>query len=1852
MFAVPSKVGKTDGKPCCTQIQQKPPKRPSQIALMLEIPSKDGNSLLGVRIEPELAVPQIGSHPIRLKPSFGGSIELHDLANVGSSSHTDATSKHHDSSCSQRQPIYQQSPIIQSPSYRQTSVLKNITNTPDQFKSPRTPSKLITSRYISSPTSNVPPYRLPKNGITSCGSSMTSNLGHLSDTQRISRPRGRPKKYPQQDTYLVEPSSENDTISSEGQHSSSSSIQLPIKSNKDLITKRRGRPPKYAFSSNDLIPCASSATQKSNIQSVDSQSAKMAGISTEYRDIGDAIYVCNACKACLWKSEAMRGNKSFTKKIYSLCCLNGKVELPTLNKPPQLLMELFSGTSDRSKKFVENVKRYNMMFSFTSIVGKVDHKINSGKGPYVYRMCGQNYHLGGSLIPQPGKEPRFCQLYIYDTKHEVDNRINAYSNSHNASSNTSQYGLDSDTVFRLKGLLDQTNPLVKKFRMARDRYDMNEKETIKIKLIGSRAKDGRTYNLPTADEVAALVIGDIDGTTDKRDIILDSRSKGLKRISELHPSYLALQYPILFPYAEDGYRPEIFHKGVEIEDATGHSKLTIREFFAFRLQKRVNETSLILLSRKLLQQFIVDAYTMVENTRLFYIRNNQKAFRRVQLSSLYEAQNSGDNDVSIMGTRVTLPSSFTGGARYMQQNYLDAMAIWPEILRFLEPYNLKPEDRPDITTCVFKIKLDALMKQIKKEKLFGKLQGHLYVIEFQKRGLPHAHICIFIDKEDKIPNPEDIDKFICAEIPNKEDDPELYTLVQDFMMHGPCGPKHLSCPCMVNKECSKHFPKDFTDETHFDKEGYPLYRRRDDGNFIMKKDSKLDNRSPAVYRLSFHLPDHQPIVFDEDEPMESVLEKPSVGASQFIEWMNRNRHDNEARQYTYVEFPRYYVWNGNTRKWTKRTSQKTVGRIHFVHPKSGESYYLRILLNKVSGPTCFEDIRTVDGKVHDSFKEACYALGLLNDDKEYIASIKETHTWASEHYCRGLFVSLITSDSIACPDRVWKETCDLLSDDLKHEVPERLRTNDVDKLTNVLHNLALAKIEIELNRSGATLKNIPNMPFPDYEFINTSCNMLIQDELNYNIADLEEEHRTLCATMTTEQKVVYDTIIATVDQQAAGLYFVYGYGGTGKTFVWKTLAAAIRSRGDIVINVASSGIAALLLTGGRTAHSRFSIPINVLEDSFCSIQPDSELAKLLNQAKLIIWDEAPMMHKHCFEAFDRTMRDIIRPQAKHKPFGGKVVVFGGDFRQILPIIQRGTRAEIVNASLHSSYLWRDITVLELTKNMRLRSGTNEMYDSELADFAYWILKIGEGKLNLPNDGEADIDFQDDILLKTNENPIETIIDSTYPRLRENMSNPKFFQDRAILAPTNEQVDSINDHVLSNIDGDEKVYYSSDSLCLDKDDDLFAQQLYSPEILNELKVPGVPNHKLTLKVGVPIMLLRNIDQSKGLCNGTRLQVERLGEHTIEARIITGHSFGNITYIPRMIVAPTDNKIAVRFQRRQFPISVCFSMTINKSQGQSLANVGLYLRKPVFTHGQLYVAVSRVTSKKGLKVVLLDDKGKDTCKTKNVVYKEGCSHQLPICFSTFLLLPNYVGVKEIFKELCDQDIKNKKRIAVQKCRQQKKECLDNLQNTIQHLNQQLQEQHTAAQKSTDNQIDPLNKQILDHYIELAKQKSNAAKLNVFSILFGSWMSHVEQFLAWLGGLRPSNIVKLITNHVELSERQIGKMNSLKDATLEEEMKISTYVHNLQDTLADSFNGKSFVDKGDFSAMNNYSNQMSENLGRMSVVSTYCDQADELRITTLENLQTILTTRQHALAWITLHNYQKRLLSFNHQWQAIPI
>ena len=162
------------------------------------------------------------------------------------------------------------------------------------------------------------------------------------------------------------------------------------------------------------------------------------------------------------------------------------------------------------------------------------------------------------------------------------------------------------------------------------------------------------------------------------------------------------------------------------------------------------------------------------------------------------------------------------------------------------------------------------------------------------------------------------------------------------------------------------------------------------------------------------------------------------------------------------------------------------------------------------------------------------------------------------------------------------------------------------------------------------------------------------------------------------------------------MFFVYGFGGTGKTFLWRLLSAAIRYKGEICLNTASSGIASLLLQGGRTAHSRFGIPINPDEYSTCTLIPGSDQANLVKAASLIIWDEAPMMSRHCFESLDRSMKDIMGSN-DNMPFAGKVVVFGGDFRQILHVIPAAGRAEIVLNSLNSSYLWKHVKVRQLTK---------------------------------------------------------------------------------------------------------------------------------------------------------------------------------------------------------------------------------------------------------------------------------------------------------------------------------------------------------------------------------------------------------------------------------------------------------------------------------------------------------------------------------------------------------------------------
>jgi ATP-dependent DNA helicase PIF1 len=370
-----------------------------------------------------------------------------------------------------------------------------------------------------------------------------------------------------------------------------------------------------------------------------------------------------------------------------------------------------------------------------------------------------------------------------------------------------------------------------------------------------------------------------------------------------------------------------------------------------------------------------------------------------------------------------------------------------------------------------------------------------------------------------------------------------------------------------------------------------------------------------------------------------------------------------------------------------------------------------------------------------------------------------------------------------------------------------------------------------------------------------------------------------------------------------------------------------------------------------------------------------------------------MMNRFCFEAFDRTMRDVMRvndEENNNRPFGGKVVVLGGDFRQILPVVRKGSRGAIIRATVSSSKLWRTVKVLRLTKNMRLNGdSTSQSYD-EIKKFADWILNIGDGIMDADEDGVTTIQIPNQLCILEGIDPLLSLIDFVYPNIVLNFKNTNQFEDQAILCQTLEVVEKVNDFVLSLIPGESKEYLSADTPCKSDEEHPVQGDWFTSEFLNDIKCSGIPNHRLTLKVGVPIMLMRNIDQAKGLCNGTRMQVDHLGNHIISATVIAGKNIGDKVIIPRMDLVPTDSGLPFKFQRRQFPICLCFAMTINKSQGQSLSKVGLYLPRPVFTHGQLYVAVSRVTTTRGLKILILDEDGKPCNTTQNVVFPEVFEH----------------------------------------------------------------------------------------------------------------------------------------------------------------------------------------------------------------------------------------------------------------------
>jgi len=1332
---------------------------------------------------------------------------------------------------------------------------------------------------------------------------------------------------------------------------------------------------------------------------------------------------CPFCHALHWRAEQL-AHSSNRNPRFGKCCLSGKIWLPRLDPPPPELHSLLIGQDPRDKKFRQDIRKYNNALAMTSVGRKTE---NVPGGPYSFKVHGALSHRAGSLLPPPNESPVFAQVYIYDPDEALAYHMNNESNA----------GLDRVIMRNLQDMLYRHHHGVALYKSAMElTRDMPPEHQCKIALQYLPGTDRRRYNLPTiSGEIAAVVPGTEEQFSNSRDIILHRKAgEPLQRISEIHPFYPALHYVLLFPTGQMGWNHQIPYyvpSNAEIRvEAEGGKCLSMREFLSYRFHPRTNESDHIFRSGKLFFEYLVDSWAICEQTRLSYIRKNQKKLRVEQYTDLNAAiEQNPQLDLDQVGTRVILPSSFTGGTRHMQALCQNGLAInrwckgsdffvtmtanphWPEIENALLP-GQKPEDRPDLINRVFHAKREELIKDIKGGAL-GKCKGLITSNEFQKRYLPHTHGVVCVDSADRLRTPEAVDSMLSAEFPDPDAQPELFGLVKKFMVHGPCGVHNPNAPCMdpETKKCTKNFPKPFRDQTSISEDSYAVLRRRDTGRTFEHNGKQIDNRwvvaynpyllwkyrchiniecvasikaikyiykyiykghdritmefrhcqdevkqyldaryiaqcegdwrikayemhstDPHIYPLEVHLPGKQNVTWNEDsaDTMNEIVERAATKETTLTAWFLANAQYEEARDLYYQDFPTQFVYNKTTCRWSPRKKEFAIGRMYYVSPKANDSerFYLRLLLLAVKGATSFEHLRTVDGQLRPTFKDACIALGLLSDDHEWHRCLEEAGHMATGHQLRVLFVTILNDCSPSNPRNLWDTHKHNLCDDVRRTL-QRTHIRDEPSDEDVW-DYGLFLINRLLSQFDKSLKDWPDMPQVQQQWADALQNPLIARERAYDPEREVQLAQERIVRFNQDQRSAFDAIADVVEARLGQSFFLHGAGGTGKTFVYNTLCHFFRGQGKIVICVASSGIASLLLIGGRTVHSVFKVPLDINESSVCHIRKNSALGDLIRSADLIIWDEAPMQHRYVAEAVNRSFQDIRSSEAL---FGGLTVVFGGDFQQILPVIEKGSRPEIVAACLQRSSIWSSLRVLHLHLNMRLDTNVERE-----RTFAQWQLDVGHGR---HTDDLCNIDLPASLRLE--ENTTDALIHHIYPGLSNLLLNPapyQYFSDRMILSSRNDDVDDLNNLMLNLFPGREQAFFSEDSVANDRPDE--GELMYPAEHLNSINCSGLPLAKLRLKVGCPVMVLRNLYPAEGVCNGTRGIVKRMSPRVVEIELLSEEYRGKRIFIPRIIHTPSEAQLPFRLERRQFPLRVCFAMSINKSQGQSVKYVGLNMK----------------------------------------------------------------------------------------------------------------------------------------------------------------------------------------------------------------------------------------------------------------------------------------------------------------------
>jgi hypothetical protein len=515
----------------------------------------------------------------------------------------------------------------------------------------------------------------------------------------------------------------------------------------------------------------------------------------------------------------------------------------------------------------------NQAFSFVSVGVKIDERITNASGPFCFRIHGELSHRIGSLCPGTGEGQEqapqaFAQIYIHsgDSEEAVERRLQV----------SNLDGTYRNLFTRLQSMMHDINPFVCVFKQAHQiiaEKPARERLDVFAALQLDREADRRRYNLPIVDEVAAIIPQNAEEGYSK-DLILRYQHGRLMRLSDTSPTYQCLAYPMLFPRGELGWHPNLkksalfFHnldegditnvsdgpdandeEDPQVEDSeTSRGKQTTvsrAQFYKYNLFPRQGKPNAQFHSGKLYHQYTVDGWAVTEQNRLDWLRFNQSTLRADVYKGVKDAIHASDRSLNDIGKRFILPATHAGSTRHMFQLFQDSMAIcryfghadlfitmtanpsWKEIKDELYPGQTH-SDRPDLVARVFQMKKKALLKRIKNDGIFGDHVASVHTIEFQKRGLPHVHLIVFLKNDHKIRQPEDIANMIRADIPDPVTEPRLYQLVTSHMMHS-CSKKR--CLDERNK-CNKNFPKPFWETTTMTENGYAQMARPDNGRKI------------------------------------------------------------------------------------------------------------------------------------------------------------------------------------------------------------------------------------------------------------------------------------------------------------------------------------------------------------------------------------------------------------------------------------------------------------------------------------------------------------------------------------------------------------------------------------------------------------------------------------------------------------------------------------------------------------------------------------------------------------------------------------------------------------------------------------------------------------------------------------------------------------------------------------------------------------------------------------------------------------------------------------------------------------